>query len=82
LRGRLYSKLQEKPSTYARLRSGWYAYVNLDNADKFAVLARLAFLCDLAYPKDWDFKPDDPTLDLRAKQAVTAQVQALREAGW
>ena len=77
------SKLRDNSSTYATLQNGWYAYVHLDNADKFAILLRLSELCALTYPTDWDFKVDGATLSLAVKQRAAAELQAsLREAGW
>ena len=65
-------ELAENPSNYVRLSNGWYANVNLNNAEKFRILLGLAAVTRVAYPNQWDWVVLDPTDALLDKKAATA----------
>lgn len=54
-------ELAANASNYVRLSNGWYANVNLNNAQKLDILMRLAALARLEYPEHWDFEVLDPS---------------------
>lgn len=72
-------ELADNPSNYGRLSNGWYANLNLSNAQKFDVLMRFAALAGLEYPTDWDWEVLDPTEALLDKQAATVRAKQILE---
>ncbi|PNG50280.1 MULTISPECIES: hypothetical protein [unclassified Variovorax] len=71
------SALAATPGTWVELQEGWFANVNLNHAQKFAILLRLAAIAGLRYPDDWDFKVTGATESLSEKQASAALSEAL-----
>ena len=69
--------LAENPSNYARLSNGWYANLNLNNAQKFDILMRFAALAGMEYPTQWDWEVLDPTELLMDKQTATIRAKQL-----
>ncbi len=64
-------------SYYAELSGGWFADTNINHKDKFTALMKLAHICGLEYPVDWDFRPTGGTKELVDHQAVVVSVRAL-----
>lgn len=69
--------LAENPSNYARLANGWFANLNLNNAQKFDILMRFAALAGMEYPSQWDWEVLDPTDLLMDKQTATIRAKQL-----
>jgi hypothetical protein len=63
--------LADNPSNYALIANGWFANINLNNAQKFDILMRFAALAGMEYPTQWDWEVLDPTELLMDKQAAT-----------
>lgn len=73
-------ELAANASNYVRLSNGWYANVNLNNAQKLDILMRLAALARLKYPEQWDFEVLDPSDALMdRKDAILAAKRLLDE---
>jgi hypothetical protein len=70
-------ELAENQSNFVRLSNGWYANVNLNNAQKLDILMRLAALARLEYPDQWDFEVLDPSDALMDKKAATLTAKRL-----
>ena len=84
--------LADNPNNYTKLSTGWFANVNLSNAQKFEILLRFGVLTELEYGTAWDWEVLDPTEELMDKQAAVlksrellnelrAMVEARRSAG-
>lgn len=69
--------LAENSSNYVRLSNGWYANVNLNNAQKLDVLMRLAALARLEYGDEWDFDVLDASDALMDRQSAILAAKAL-----
>lgn len=48
--------LAENSSSYEKLPNGWYANVNMSNAEKFRILSLLAWATKLEFEKDWNWE--------------------------
>jgi len=48
--------LAEDANNYARIAKGWFAIMNLSNAEKFQILCRLAALGKWQYEQDWSWE--------------------------
>lgn len=70
--------LADKPPNYVRLPNGWYADVNLPNAQKFEILARLANRTALKYPEEWDLKVSEPTEALENGRQIRKLVEEIK----
>ena len=73
------SAQSEQASNFSELPGGWYANVNLDHGQKFDILLRLAAICQLKYPDDWDFRVAGATVLLTEKQAAVVLGERLLE---
>ena len=77
------SDLPHKPGNVSALTGGWYANVNTDHPLKFDILLRLAAVCGLEFPADWNFEVTGATVSLVERQKTEARAQRiLREIGW
>jgi hypothetical protein len=65
--------LADNPSNYQRLSNGWYANLNLSNAQKFDIRLRFGALAHLEYPVDWKWEVSGATQLLVNKQQETIQ---------
>lgn len=73
-------ELAENSSNYVQLSNGWYANTNLNNAQKFDILMRLAALARLKYPEQWGFEVLDPSDALMdRKDAIRTAMRLLDE---
>jgi len=62
--------LADDQKNYRKLPNGWYANTDINTCENFERLCRLAKLCNLKHPDDWEFMPLNPTeqfLDARSK---------------
>ena len=66
-----------KANNFSLLPGGWYANVNLNHRQKFDILLRLAAICRLEYPNDWDFRVTGATVELAEKQKMVVLGQRL-----
>ena len=73
----LESTLSEKSGTYVKLQLDWFANINLNHAQKFDALLRLAAVANLRYPADIDFKVTGATENLMEKQQSAALSEKL-----
>lgn len=71
------SKLASQNGNYAELTEGWFANANLNHQQKFDILLRLAGICQLQYPDQWDFQVAGATRDLAEFQKQVKLGQAL-----
>ncbi len=69
----------EQAGNCSELPGGWYANVNLNHGEKFDILLRLAAICQLKYPDDWDFRITGATKLLTEKQAAVVFGERLLE---
>lgn len=51
--------LADDPNNYTRLGKGWFADLNLSNAQKFQILCRFAALAEYRFEKDWNWQVQD-----------------------
>lgn len=73
------SELPKKAGTVAELVGGWHANTNLNHDQKFQILLRLAAICGLEYPGDWEFRVTGTTVALAERQATAVQAAQLLE---
>lgn len=73
------SKLSEQAGNVAELVGGWYANTNLNHEQKFEILIRLAAICRVSYPEDWDFRVTGASIALAEKQAMVVLANQLLE---
>lgn len=71
------SSLAYKSGNFERVSGGWYVNTNLKHEQKFEILLRLAVVCRLSYPADWDFKVTGGTLSLAEKQKAIIESERL-----
>ena len=72
-------RLADDASNYARLPNGWYANVNLNNAQKFEILFRFAGLTKTEYLVEWDWEVSGATELLANKQHAAIEAQRIRK---
>jgi hypothetical protein len=53
--------LADNSANYSKLSNGWFANVNLSNANKFEVLVRLSYAANMAYGEAWEWVVPDST---------------------
>jgi hypothetical protein len=73
------SKLPSQSGSYAQLTEGWFANINLNHQQKFDILLRLAGICQLQYPDQWDFQVTGATRNLAEFQKQVKLGQELLE---
>lgn len=73
------SKLASQGGNYAQLTEGWFANTNLNHQQKFGILLRLAGICQLQYPDQWDFQVTGATRNLAEFQKQVRLGQELLE---
>jgi len=69
--------LADNETNYARLANGWFVNVNINNAQKFEILLRLAALTRAEYPTEWEWKVFGATELLADKQRATTEAKRL-----
>jgi len=58
--------LAENPNNYEKLRNGWYANINLNNAEKLDILIQFGDVLRLVHGKDWSFVVQNPSAAFQA----------------
>lgn len=48
-------ELADDENNFTRLGNGWYAILNLSNAEKVRILGKLAVIANLQHKQDWDW---------------------------
>lgn len=70
-------RLADNQNNYAPLTNGWYANVNLSNAQKFDILCRFGWVVGLKGGEDWDWEVLDPSEGLRDQKKRIALAERL-----
>lgn len=69
--------LAEIHTNHVHLRNGWFANVNLNNAQKFDILLRFAALTRVEYPTEWEWKVSGATELLADNQRAMVEAKRL-----